>query len=110
MPEGDLTEATLLALHLVARGRVLPTLTEDGHDAWRVGPLDAADEELLRGLAGALPPEAYALPLSGLKRIRLHSPESLVRALWDATADVLVRSPAAQVGRASCRERVFITV
>ncbi|MEV6628556.1 DEAD/DEAH box helicase, partial [Amycolatopsis sp. NPDC051114] len=61
-------------------------------------PLDAADEELLQGLAGALPPEAYALPLSGLKRIRLHSPDSLVRALWDATADLLARSPAAPVG------------
>ena len=85
-------------VNLVARGRLRPAVSEGGLGSWRVGPLDAADEELLRGLAGALPPEAYALPLSGLKRIRLHSPESLVRALWDATADVLVRSPAAQVG------------
>ena len=85
-------------VNLVARGRLRPAVTAGGLGSWRVGPLDAADEELLRGLAGALPPEAYALPLTGLKRIRLHSPESLVRALWDATADVLVRSPAAQVG------------
>ncbi|WIX89244.1 SNF2-related protein [Amycolatopsis sp. DG1A-15b] len=81
-------------VNLVARGRLRP----GGAAAWRIGPLDAADEELLRGLAGALPPEAYALPLTGLKNIRLHSPDSLVRALWDATADLLVRSPAAPVG------------
>lgn len=85
-------------VNLVARGRLRPAASPGGAAAWRIGPLDAADEELLRGLAGALPPEAYALPLTGLKRIRLHSPDSLVRALWDATADLLVRSPAAPVG------------
>lgn len=85
-------------VNLVARGRLQPAVSPAGAAAWRIGPLDAADEELLRGLAGALPPEAYALPLTGLKRIRLHSPDSLVRALWDATADLLVRSPAAPVG------------
>ncbi|MFG1641452.1 DEAD/DEAH box helicase [Amycolatopsis sp. NPDC049252] len=85
-------------VNLVARGRLRPGVTAGGVGSWRIGPLDAADEELLRGLAGALPPEAYALPLTGLKRIRLHSPDSLVRALWDATADLLVRSPAAPVG------------
>ncbi len=85
-------------VNLVARGRLRPAVSPAGAAAWRIGPLDAADEELLRGLAGALPPEAYALPLTGLKRIRLHSPDSLVRALWDATADLLARSPAAPVG------------
>ncbi|MDQ7802219.1 DEAD/DEAH box helicase [Amycolatopsis sp. A133] len=85
-------------VNLVARGRLRPAVSPAGAAAWRIGPLDAADEELLRGLAGALPPEAYALPLTGLKKIRLHSPDSLVRALWDATADLLVRSPAAPVG------------
>jgi SNF2 family DNA or RNA helicase len=85
-------------VNLVARGRLRPAASPGGAAAWRIGPLDAADEELLRGLAGALPPEAYALPLTGLKRIRLHSPDSLVRALWDATADLLARSPAAPVG------------
>ncbi|GAA3530613.1 DEAD/DEAH box helicase [Amycolatopsis ultiminotia] len=85
-------------VNLVARGRLRPAASPSGLGTWRVGPLDAADEELLRGLAAALPPEAHALPLSGVKRIRLHSPESLVRAVWDAAADVLVRTPAAAVG------------
>ncbi|NKQ53089.1 DEAD/DEAH box helicase [Amycolatopsis sp. K13G38] len=92
-----LAAAVRAALTLVARGRLLPAATPGGVDAWRVGPLDTADETLLRGLAAALPPEAHALPLSGLKRIRLHSPESLIRALWDATADVLARTPAARL-------------
>lgn len=83
---------------LVARGRLRPALGPAGAGSWRVGPLDAADEARLRDLAVALPPEAHALPLSGVKRIRLHSPESLVRALWDAAADVLVPSPSAPVG------------
>ncbi|RJQ83593.1 DEAD/DEAH box helicase [Amycolatopsis panacis] len=85
-------------VNLVARGRVRPAATASGLGTWQIGPLDGADEELVRALAAALPPEAHALPLSGVKRIRLHSPESLVRALWDAAADVLVRSPAAAVG------------
>ena len=87
--------AVTAALNLVARGRLLPAASQGGLDSWRVGPLDIADETLLRDLAAALPPEAHALPLSGLKKIRLHSPESLIRALWDAVADVLVRTPAA---------------
>ncbi|GLY69821.1 DEAD/DEAH box helicase [Amycolatopsis taiwanensis] len=85
------------ALNLIARGRLTPGVSPGGVDSWRVGPLDAADDALARDLAAALPPEAHALPLSGVDRIRLHSPESLIRALWDAVADVLVRTPAASV-------------
>lgn len=43
-----MTEAELLALHLVARGRLLPTVTEDGYAAWRVGPLDPSDVDRMR--------------------------------------------------------------
>ena len=89
--------AVTAGLNLISRGRVLPADTPSHPDSWRVGPLDPADGDLLRELAAALPPEAHALPLSGLTRIRLHSPETLVRALWDATADVLVRTPAASL-------------
>ncbi|MDQ0380140.1 DEAD/DEAH box helicase [Amycolatopsis thermophila] len=94
---GAWAAAVTAGLNLISRGRIRPAASTGGVDAWRVGPLDAADEGLLRDLAAALPPESHALPLSGLKRIRLHSPETLVRALWDATADVLVRTPAARV-------------
>ncbi|MFE3286829.1 ATP-dependent helicase, partial [Streptomyces sp. NPDC059233] len=48
------------ALSLAARGRLLPGLTPEGVDAWRAGPLDAADVDHLRAVAAALPYEGYA--------------------------------------------------
>ncbi|WP_411084247.1 DEAD/DEAH box helicase [Streptomyces sp. cmx-18-6] len=87
--------AALHALHLVARGRLLPGLTAGGHDAWRAGPRDAEDIAHLRATAAALPPEGYATPLPGLDPPRLPDPEALIGAFLDAVADTLPRSPAA---------------
>jgi superfamily II DNA or RNA helicase len=80
---------------LVARGRLLPTVGPGGVDAWRTGPLDPADLSWLRELAAAFPPTAHALAVPGSRPMRLRSPEALVRDLWDAIADLIVRSPAA---------------
>ena len=80
---------------LIARGRILPAVTADGADAWRAGPLDPNDEAWLRKLAAAFPPEAHALGIPGSRPMRLRSPESLIRDLWDAIADMMVRTPAA---------------
>ncbi|MEU5179678.1 DEAD/DEAH box helicase [Streptomyces longwoodensis] len=55
--------ATLLALHFVARGLLLPGLSEGDHDAWRIGPLGPDDTERIRHLAAAMPPEAHAVPV-----------------------------------------------
>ncbi|WP_328520713.1 DEAD/DEAH box helicase [Kribbella sp. NBC_00359] len=55
--------AALAALQLVARGKLLPGLSPAGHDAWRVGPLDADDVTRVLTLAEAMPPAARALPL-----------------------------------------------
>ncbi|MEU7154310.1 SNF2-related protein [Streptomyces sp. NPDC045456] len=92
--------AAVLALQLVARGRLLPGVSRSGHDAWRVGPLDPADVERLRELAAALPPQAHAVPLPGATGpdsgpVLLPDPERLVRDFLDAVADSLPRSPAA---------------
>ncbi|MFD7977699.1 DEAD/DEAH box helicase [Streptomyces sp. NPDC059071] len=87
--------AALHALHLVARGRLLPGLTADDHDAWRAGPLDADDIAHLRAVAAAMPYEAHATPVAGPGPLRLPEPEALVRAFLDAVADVLPRTPAA---------------
>ncbi|MFD7334617.1 SNF2-related protein [Streptomyces violascens] len=87
--------AALHALHLVARGRLLPGLTSTHHDAWRAGPLDADDIAQLRAIAAAMPYEAYAVPVPGRGALRLHEPEALVRAFLDAVADTLPRTPAA---------------
>ncbi|MEU7470688.1 SNF2-related protein [Streptomyces sp. NPDC044984] len=89
--------ATVHALHLVARGLLLPGLSPADHDAWRVGPLDAQDVEAIRRLAAAMPPEAHATPLDGTGPPRLPDPERLLRAFLDAVADTLPRSPAARL-------------
>ncbi|MEV6755508.1 DEAD/DEAH box helicase [Streptomyces sp. NPDC051214] len=83
------------ALHLAARGRLLPGLTGDDLDAWRAGPLDAADVTQLRAIAAAMPAEAHAVPLPGSRPLLLPEPFALVRAFVDAVVDTLPRTPAA---------------
>ncbi|MFI2187756.1 DEAD/DEAH box helicase [Streptomyces sioyaensis] len=87
--------ASLLALQLAARGRILPGLSPAGYDAWRLGPLDPEDLARLRDLAAAMPPSAHAVPLPGTDPVTLPDPERQVRAFLDAVADGLPRSPAA---------------
>ncbi|MFH8974510.1 DEAD/DEAH box helicase [Streptomyces sp. NPDC017890] len=85
------------ALHLVARGLLLPGLSAADHDAWRTGPLGAQETERVRHLAAAMPPEAHAVPVDDVEPLRLPDPERLVRAFLDALADTLPRSPAAEL-------------
>ncbi|WP_069172337.1 DEAD/DEAH box helicase [Streptomyces griseus] len=86
--------ATLHALTLVARGRLLPGLTSEDHDAWRAGPRDAEDIAHLRAVAASMPPEGYAVPLDGTP-LRVPEPQALLGAFLDAVADTLPRTPAA---------------
>ena len=87
--------AAAAGVGLVARGRLLPTVGPDDTDVWRAGPLDPADLSWLRELAAAFPPTAHALAIPGSRPMRLRSPDSLIRDLWDAIADMIARSPAA---------------
>ncbi|QUW84710.1 DEAD/DEAH box helicase [Streptomyces mirabilis] len=87
--------AALHALRLVARGRLLPGLTPEGHDAWRAGPLGPDDIAHLRAVAAALPYEGHAVTLPGKGPLRLPDPEALMRSFLDAVADTLPRTPAA---------------
>nr|WP_243876266.1 DEAD/DEAH box helicase [Streptomyces sp. 846.5] len=89
--------AALLALGLLARGRVLPGVSPEGFDAWRVGPLDAEDHERLGSLAAAMPPEARAVAVPGLSPLALPAAEPLLRAFLDGVADSLTRPPAARL-------------
>jgi hypothetical protein len=73
--------AATAAVQLVARGRLLPAASPAGFDAWRVGPLDAADDRLLRELSAAFPALAHALPLEQSRPLRLRSAEALVHDL-----------------------------
>src|SRR4029453_7782041 len=89
--------AALAGLGLIARGRLAPARTETGYGAWRVGPLDPDDHPWLRGPADAMPAQAHALGLTGTRPLRLHDPQDLVRRYWDAIADTLVGTPAAEL-------------
>src|SRR4051794_29384348 len=77
---GLLSGATLLAMKLVAAGRV--RLSETG-DSWRVGPLQPDDEDRLRALASA-----RAHPDTDVDEA-----EDLIRQLLDAVADTMTRPP-----------------
>src|ERR1700730_9388121 len=81
-------------LALVARGRLLPSISPTGYDCWRAGPLEGEDEALLQSLAAAVPAEAHAVPLAG-DASRCCSPAAVVRACWDAIADALTRTAGA---------------
>ncbi|MFB7533631.1 DEAD/DEAH box helicase [Streptomyces sp. NPDC056178] len=87
--------AAVQALNLVARGRLLPGLTGEDHDAWRAGPRDAEDIAHLRAIAAALPAEGYAVPLPDRTPLQVPEPEWLIGAFLDAVADTLPRTPAA---------------
>ncbi|MEO3976819.1 hypothetical protein [Streptomyces sp. CAU 1734] len=85
-----------MGLQLLSRGRLVPTLSPRSVDAWRVGPLDTADEEILDRMAAALPAEAYAASVTGVPPFLLTEPRYLVGAFLDALADVYPRTPAAE--------------
>ncbi|MCX4786025.1 DEAD/DEAH box helicase [Streptomyces sp. NBC_01221] len=87
--------AALQSLNLVARGRLLPGLTGDDHDAWRAGPRDAEDIAHLRAIAAAMPAEGYAVPLPDRAPLQVPDPEWLLGTFLDAVADTLPRTPAA---------------
>ncbi|WP_405015628.1 SNF2-related protein [Kitasatospora sp. NBC_01539] len=89
--------ASVLALQLLARGRLLPGVSPQGFDAWRIGPYDPDDARRVRELAAAMPPEARAVPLPGPAPLQLPAAEPLLRAFLDAVADALPRTPAAHL-------------
>lgn len=86
--------AALLALRAVARGQLLPGLSDGDYDSWRLGPLQANDVQRMRSLAENMPPEAHAAPLAGVSPPRLPEPYQLLRTFLDGLADALPRRPA----------------
>ncbi len=87
--------AVVVALQLVARGRVRPAVTDGDFDAWLLGPLDAADHARVRDLADVMPAHARAVPLPGRDPLELPDAEPLLRAFLDAVADTMPRGAAA---------------
>ena len=92
---GLLSGATLLAMKLVAAGRI--RLSETG-DSWRVGPLQPGDEDRLRALATA---RAHA-------DTDADEAEDVIRQLLDAVADTMTRTPSTRdAGSFAQRRRVI---
>ncbi len=83
------------ALHLIARGRILPAVDEEGVDGWRIGPMDPEDLAVRDTIADALTPAGHATALPGTAPRRVASPRWLVARFWDAVADSYVRTAAA---------------
>ena len=81
---GAWSAVVVAGLNLVACGRIMPAVTPSGFDAWRVGPLEAADEALIGELATALPPVAHCLARSARTPIEVASPEHLSARCGDA--------------------------
>ncbi|MCW2808842.1 MAG: box helicase, partial [Marmoricola sp.] len=77
---GLLSGATLMAMKLVAAGRI--RLSESG-DSWRVGPLQPEDDDRLHALATA---RAHG-------ETTVEDAEDLIRQLLDAVVDTVTRPP-----------------
>ncbi len=84
------------ALGVIGQGRLLPSVSPDGWDTWRVDPLSTADKSQIDQLAAALPAEAMAAALPGIGEARIQDPFLLVRQCYDAVADLIVRTAAAR--------------
>lgn len=82
-----------MALSLIADGRVLPWVSPDGYDTWRVDPLTPSQLELVERYAKSLPAEAHCTP--GPSRATIADPAFTIRAVFDAVADTFLRTPAA---------------
>ncbi len=85
---GLLSGATLLAMKLVAAGRI--RLSESG-DSWRVGPLQPEDDDRLHALATA---RAHG-------DTTVEDAEDLIRQLLDAVVDTVTRPPSAPASQRS---------
>lgn len=92
-----------LGLSLIARGRLLPSMTAAGYDGWRAGPFDSDDERRVEALATLMPAEGCALPLSsgGGRALLVHAPRDLITTALDAVADTMVRTAAAPLAAGS---------
>jgi superfamily II DNA or RNA helicase len=98
--------ATVVALQLVARGRLRPTVSPGDYDAWRVGPLDPADENRIGELVAAMPAEARAVPMPDRRPLALPDARLLVEGFLDAIADGLPRGGSEAAFLASTPQRV----
>jgi superfamily II DNA or RNA helicase len=107
--------ASKLAIELVSRERVVPSLVRRGgriEARWAVALAAPEDAAKLTALARAMPPSAHAVPVANGDLLDVWAPAALLHAYLDAVADALLRSvqggpplPAAKAATAPWQER-----
>jgi SNF2 family DNA or RNA helicase len=86
--------ATKLGVELVARERVVPTLTrraERTEARWAAALSASEDAARLTALAQSMPPAAHAAPVTP-ESVEVWAPAALLRAYLDALVDALLRA------------------
>ncbi|MFZ5892465.1 MAG: DEAD/DEAH box helicase [Myxococcota bacterium] len=89
------TLASKLALELVSRERVVPTITRRGGQIearWAAALSEPEDVMRVAALARSMPPAAHAIPITPGSEREVWAPDALLRAYLDAIVDALIRS------------------
>ena len=87
--------ASKLAMDLVARERVVPTITRRGgriEARWAAALSASEDAAKVAALARSMPPAAHAVPAAADHSEAVWAPDALLRAYLDAVVDALVRA------------------
>ncbi|MCB1258015.1 MAG: hypothetical protein KDB26_12960, partial [Microthrixaceae bacterium] len=84
-----LAHITKCALRVVAQGHLQPDIGLDGIDLWVPGPLTPQDLDLMRKLAGWLPPESFSADDGPT------TADEAVAGVFAAVADLMPRTPSA---------------
>jgi superfamily II DNA or RNA helicase len=87
--------ASKLAMDLVARERVVPTISRRGgriEARWAAALAASEDAAKVAAIAKSMPPAAHAVPAAGDRSGAVWAPDALVRAYLDAVVDALVRA------------------
>jgi superfamily II DNA or RNA helicase len=89
------TLASKLALDLVSRERVVPTVARHAGKVrarWGAALSASEDASQVAALVRSMPPSAHAVPAPGGSGSEVWAPDALLRAFLDATIDALVRA------------------
>src|SRR5690606_10169168 len=87
--------ASKLAMDLVARERVVPTISRHGgriEARWAAALAGSEDAAKVAALVKSMPPAAHAVPVAGDHSGAVWAPDALLRAYLDAIVDALVRT------------------
>jgi hypothetical protein len=89
------TLASKLAIELLARERVVPTIARRGgriEARWAAALSASEDAAKLAAIAASMSPAAHAVPLQPGRSLDVWAPDALVRAYLDAVIDALLRA------------------